>query len=277
MPRFHFRWHNISPDLLEIIANRANIHPSTADGFVATLGLEPTREFVAQHYECLVKYWLHSEPDDAVQFAQQLRAHALGNGAIVDVNHYIDSCQSDSIFVHVLHQAFLHKGQQRYDAVKLQLAHASSSAAQDDADALAHMRALVHDTLSRAINQTQLTITNDGSFAVSAGSCVVHINLHITPRIVRIHAALVVGVRASPALFESLNSINSQLPMGRMFFQDGAIYIESSLFEATLTETSLVTVVRHIAHLADLHDDRLQHAFGGKLIREIPPHDQIDA
>ncbi|MFM7677884.1 MAG: T3SS (YopN, CesT) and YbjN peptide-binding chaperone 1 [Roseiflexaceae bacterium] len=277
MPRFHFRWHNISPDLLEIIANCADIHPPTTAALMAALGPVPPHDFVERHYECFVNYWLLSEPDDAAQFAQQLRTHALGDCTIIDPNQYIMSCQSDPLFGQLLHQAFVVKGQQRYDAVKLQTPPAAAASAQTEADAFAQMYALVHDTLRDAIDTTQLAITNDGAFAVNAGSCVVHINLHVTPRVVRIHAALVVDVGASPALFESLNSINSQLPMGRMFFQDGAIYIESSLFESTLTAKSLVTVVSHIAYLADLHDDRLRHAFGGKLIREIPPHDQIDA
>ncbi|MCE2849658.1 MAG: T3SS (YopN, CesT) and YbjN peptide-binding chaperone 1 [Roseiflexaceae bacterium] len=277
MPRFYFRWHNISPDLLEIIAGCANIHPPTTDALMAALGPVPALDFVERHCTCFVNYWLHSEPDDAAKFAQQLRANALGDHTIVDPNQYIISCQPDPLFVQLLHQAFVTKGQQRYDAVKLQVSPASAHSAQSDAEALAYMYALVHDALRHAIHNTQLVITKDGTFTVSAGSCVVHINLQVTPRVVRIHAALVVGVCASPALFESLNSINCELPMGRMFFQDGAIYIESSLFESALTEKSLISVVSQIAYLADLHDDRLQHAFGGKLIREIPPHDQIDA
>lgn len=277
MPRFHFRWHNISPDLIEIIANCANIHPPTADALIAAHGPVPSPAFVERHCACFVTYWLHNEPDAAATFVQQLRAHALGDCTLIDPNEYITSCQTDPRFVQLLHQAFIAKGQQCYDAVKLQAASTPTGAAHSDADAHAQMYALVHDTLRRAIHVTQLAITKDGAFAVSAGSCIVRVNLLVNPLVVRIHAELVGGVDASPALFESLNSINSQLPMGRMFFQDEAIYIESSLFESTLNETSLISVVSHIAYLADLHDDRLQHAFGGKLNREIPPHDQIDA
>lgn len=283
MPRFHFRWHHISPDLLEIIAEHANIHPPTAAAFEAKVGPEPSVAFVADVKMRLLKYWLSREPADAALFAQMLRTHGLGNMRITHPAKYIASCQMAPQYDALLHQAFVIKGQQPYDTVKIPRTApmpptvATPALPRADATAIAHMYTLVHDTLHQHLPASLLTLTSDGAFAIIAGSCIVHVNVHVTPQVVRIHAALVVGVPASPALFESLNSINSQLPMGRMFYHDGTIYIESSLVEATLTEKSLMSVVSHIAVLADSHDDRLQHTFGGKLIREIAPKDQIDA
>lgn len=279
MPRFQFRWHHFSPDLLEIIAEHANIRPPTAAAFESHVGPEPSVAFVANVKSRILAYWLHSEPSVVALFVQMLRTHGLGNLRIKNPAKYVASCQVAPQFDALLHQVFVTKGQQPYDTVKIPrtATMAPTALPHADATAIAQMYTLVHDTLHHHLPPTLLTLTSDGAFAIIAGSCIVHVNVQVTPRVVRIHAALVVGVTASPALYESLNSINSQLPMGRMFYHDGTIYIESSLVEATLTEKSLMSVVSHIAGLADSYDDRLQHTFGGKLIREIAPKDQIDA
>lgn len=284
MPRIHFRWENINADLREIIASVAGLPNDAPATFDAAFGKRPTATFIKTFWSVLLQYWLAHEPSDAHVIAEAMRASSLGNLQLTDDLAYIQSCVTADAFIAFILNAFIAKGQQSAESIPLPPRSFTSapvfshhiSMARAKLDPLVMMHNFVAETLKRYCDPSTLAITSDGEFMIAAGSCTVHINVQPTPFVVRVHAAMLTNVTPSPALYESLNSINIQLPIGRVFFEQGTIYVESSLLDATLNEESLMSSVQNIAFIADFHDDRLQHAFGGKLMRDVPSEDQID-
>lgn len=284
MPRIQFHWHNIQCDLREIIAAKASMPADTPEAFVKRFGKRPDEDFVKECWPALFEFWLSCEDADAMACAHLLSAAGYGNRHIQHTCDYILSCVTAPGFHSIILQVFLAKGQQPRDGVRLPAtlhAHHIAEAPPHHAALSTHpplpqLRRSVAGMLQQHYAPAQLSETPDGELLIVAGSCTVRITVQAPPLIVRVHAALVTGVVVSDALLESLNSINSVLPLGRIFYQDETVYLESSLLDATFTETAVMTAVKNIAYIADFYDDRLQHAFGGKRMRDGLSADHID-
>lgn len=284
MPRIQFHWQYISGDLREIIANAMGLPSEAPAAFEARFGKRPTVRFVAECWPYLYNYWVAIDIDDARAIAHTLRDARYGNLQLTDVLEYINSCVTADKFTTIILNAFLVKGEQPSDSVRLP----TPAFAREPVYTKKLQRALatqdpfvifhgyIADILRTHCAPSQLTMSDDGEFMIAAGSSMVHVHLQSSPLIVRVHAILVTDITPSLALYESLNSINIELPIGRMFYQNSNILIESSLLDSTFNDVSLINIVNNVAHIADFYDDRLQHTFGGTLSRIIPSKDQID-
>ena len=106
----------------------------------------------------------------------------------------------------------------------------------------------------------------EGDYPVRAGSAKYYVRLEDEkhPPVVRVYAQILVGVAASPKLYETLNAVNGHIEFARMFHQDETVFAATELTAANLDHGELATSCRSIAALADHYDDLFKSTFGGR-------------
>ena len=127
------------------------------------------------------------------------------------------------------------------------------------------LRARIEEMLKAHTGADELATDEDGDWAVRSGSARYYVRLtDDDPPVVIVYAEILVGVTATPKLYETLNAVNGYIRFGRMFHQGDAVLASTELAAETMDADELATACRSIAGLADHYDDLFQAEFGGR-------------
>src|SRR5689334_12158768 len=112
---------------------------------------------------------------------------------------------------------------------------------------------------------TDLVTDDEGDYPVRAGSAKYYVSLDgdSDPATVRVYAQILVGVSATPALYETLNTVNGHITFGRMFHRGETVFASTELVAETMDPEELAQSCRSISELADEYDDLFEAEFGG--------------
>src|SRR3954453_4161786 len=127
------------------------------------------------------------------------------------------------------------------------------------------LRARVEAMVKQHTGADELVTDEEGDWAVRSGSARYYVRLtDDDPPIVVVYAEILVGVTATPKLYETLNAVNGYITFGRMFHQGEAVLVSTELLAATMNADEVAAACRSIAELADRYDDLFQAEFGGR-------------
>jgi hypothetical protein len=85
------------------------------------------------------------------------------------------------------------------------------------------------------------------------------------PALVRIWSPLLADIAKTSDLLDVLNGLTGELGVGRFFWTDSVVILETTLLADTLDELKLGAAIKLIGQLADSYDDELARRFGGRL------------
>ena len=127
------------------------------------------------------------------------------------------------------------------------------------------LRHRLEEMLKDHLGVTGLVTDDEGDYPVRAGSAKYYVRLEDTaePPTIHVYAQILIGVSASPNLYETLNAVNSHITFGRMFHQGETVFASTELVAETMDPEDLSQSCRSIAALADQYDDLFQAEFGG--------------
>jgi hypothetical protein len=85
------------------------------------------------------------------------------------------------------------------------------------------------------------------------------------PALVRIWSPVLADVPKTAGLLDVLNDLTGDLGVGRFFWTDSWVILETTLLADTLDELKLRAGIKLIGQIADRYDDELARRFGGRL------------
>lgn len=284
MPRFRFQWHHIPLHLREILAASAHLPGVESEHFVKKFGKRPNLEFIKQQWPLLLDHWLPYDVAASARIALSLRQHDLGDPAIADDIAYLRSCRNTQRLREVVLLEFITFGENDTHATTTaphpsspsQVADGTESDAGDAVDSIDILRGKILHLLQKSFREMSILVQDDGDIAMTSGSSMVFLSVVPDPFLVRIYAVLLKHISPTPQLYETLNHINHQLQIGRIFAIDNVVVLESAVFPIALTEPVLLHTIAYIAGVADEYDDRLQRSFGGEIWGTTHAGDMID-
>lgn len=284
MPRFRFQWQHISHYLREILASSAELTGVDAEHFVKKFGKRPTLEFIKQQWPILLDHWLVHDVPASARIALALRQHELGDPTVADDIAYLHTCRNTQRLREIVLLEFITLGEQPAlpstppAASAVSPTHAASptpaeSSSHDPIDVLRHNLVTL---LQKNFPTIPLIVHDDGDVSMTVGSSMLFLSIVPDPLLVRVYAVLLKGVTPTPALYETLNHINHQLQIGRIFAIEQVVVLESAVLSFALSEQMLLHTIAYIATVADEYDDRLQRSFGGEIWGTSVAGDMID-
>jgi hypothetical protein len=284
MPRFRFQWEHIPLQLREILAASAHLPGNEPEHFVKKFGKRPTLEFVKQQWPLLLDHWLAYDVAASARIALALRQHELGDPAIADDIAYLHSCRNTQRLREVVLLEFITFGENdtRTPTSRPAPTHQSQSMQTDAphpgdiADSIDVIRGKILQLLQKSFRDVPIDVQDDGDIAMTVGSSMLFLSVVPDPFLVRIYAVLLKNVAPTPQLYETLNHINHQLQIGRIFTIENVVVLESAVFPHALNEPALLHTIMYIAMVADEYDDRLQRSFGGEIWGITDAGDMID-
>src|SRR3954453_15024806 len=127
------------------------------------------------------------------------------------------------------------------------------------------LRARVEAMVKQHTGADELVTDEEGDWAVRSGSARYYVPLtDDAPPIVVVYAEILVGVTATPKLYETLNAVNGYITFGRMFHQGEPVLAWGELVAPPPDREERAAPCRSIAELADHYDDLFQRDFGGQ-------------
>jgi hypothetical protein len=126
------------------------------------------------------------------------------------------------------------------------------------------VRAYVETLLERLTGQDRVESDNDGDYPVRFRSALYYVRLigDVDP-VLQVFATAVAGVEPTPALYERLNVINTNIRFARAFFVRGQVLVESDLVGQTVDKEEFEEACNAVATITDHYGPRLAEEFGG--------------
>lgn len=283
MPRFRFQWQHIPVYLREVLAASAQLPGVDAEHFVKKFGKRPTLDFIKQQWSLLLDHWLVHDMAACARIALALRQHDLGDPSVADDIAYLHTCRNTQRLREVVLLEFITFGEHPAQAAPATAgappvpapssASPAAPAGHDPIEVLRHNLVML---LQKNFPAVPLTIHDDGDVSMTVGSSMMFLSIVPDPLLVRVYAVLLKNITPSPELYETLNHINHQLQIGRMFAIENVVVLESAVLPFALTEQVLLHTIAYIATVADEYDNRLQQSFGGEVWGTTPAGDMID-
>jgi hypothetical protein len=127
---------------------------------------------------------------------------------------------------------------------------------------------MVHSHIQRII-QDDLEICEvvrdaDGDYPFRHGTAAYYVRVVAgEPVIVQIFSLAVRGVRKSARLLDELNSVNARLNLGRIFWRDGYVAVETTLLAESLDRASLSRACTAVGAVADEVGSMIATVYGG--------------
>lgn len=280
MPRFRFQWQHIPSHLREILAASAHLPSAEPEYFIKKFGKRPTLEFIRQEWPLLLDHWLTHDVAASARIALALRQHDLGDPAVADDIAYLHTCRNTQRLREVVLLEFITYGENPVDVPSVDtvppppVAHPPPPAPQHDP--IEVLRHNLVQLLQKNFPTVPLSLHDDGDISMNVGSSMLFLSIIPDPLLVRVYAVLLKNIPATPNLYETLNHINHQLQIGRIFAIDNVVVLESAVLPFALSEPVLVQTITYIANVADDYDDRLQRSFGGDVWGITDAGDVID-
>jgi hypothetical protein len=85
------------------------------------------------------------------------------------------------------------------------------------------------------------------------------------PALVRVWSPLLADVPKTAALLDVLNGLTGDLGVGRFYWTDSIVILETTLLADTLDDLKLFAAMKLIGQVADRYNDELARRFGGRL------------
>ena len=85
-----------------------------------------------------------------------------------------------------------------------------------------------------------------------------------SPPVVKVFSALLKEVPKTTNLLDHLNTLNSRIAVGRVYWDGGLIMLETTLLAETLRQFELEASVSAVSDFAGDYAPRLQDAYGGQ-------------
>jgi hypothetical protein len=101
-------------------------------------------------------------------------------------------------------------------------------------------------------------------FAYGGATLVVRVGEAYAAPSVSITAPLVRGVEKTTELLETLNRLNEQAGIGRLYWTDGVVALAETLLAETVDADKLMGTIFVLGRLADTHQNDLRKRFGGR-------------
>lgn len=283
MPRFRFQWHHISDDLREILAKNAHLDGSDVQHFVNAFGKRPSQEFVRILWPILLDHWLTYYAIHAARVALALRNHHLGDPSVIDDVSYLHTCRNTRRLREVVLREFIDFGEHPAH-IEFSTSNRSLKPQSEGTSVQSNAEVSPVDVLRRHVYlliqthfpKNHTTRTADGSVLMAYGSSVLCVSIASDPITVRVSANLLTQVVPTAQLYETLNHINHELPLGRMYAVNNLVVLEASIPPIAIEEKMLLYTIANLAHIADIYDDRLQRSFGGDVSGIAVAGDVID-
>jgi hypothetical protein len=301
MPRYRFNWANLPADLLSDLATDLRLEGDPPEALRSWYGARPKHEFVQDAWQTLLRSWLGGDPVWARHVAKRLRTRNLGDTSLRQDVAYLQSVRNTSGMRQGVLDIFIEYGEQTSgDRAVLMSVHGSADTPADAPSSettppcVAASPQVVNDTAPEDEEPAggdsllefvasvladllgQVHFDADGDFVVPYGSAVAYVRVLNEPPAVRLFAVLLSDVPASPRVLEVINSINTQLLLGRLVYLQGAVVLEHTLLPMGLSADEVSVTLRMIASAADNYDDLLQRAIGGSLAGHQPAEDEIE-
>ncbi|MFZ9859238.1 MAG: T3SS (YopN, CesT) and YbjN peptide-binding chaperone 1 [Roseiflexaceae bacterium] len=280
MPRFRFQWQHIPIHLREILAASAHLTGTEPEHFIKKFGKRPTLEFIRQEWPLLLDHWLTHDVLASARIALALRQHDLGDPAIADDIAYLHTCRNTQRLREIVLLEFITYGENPVDVSRVDsdstapVAHSSTPPTQQDP--IEVLRHNLVQLLQKNFPTVSLSIHDDGDVSMTVGSSMLFLSIVPDPLLVRVYAVLLKNIPPTPELYETLNHVNHQLQIGRIFAIDNVVVLESAVLPFSLSEPVLLHTIAYIANVADEYDDRLQRSFGGDVWGITDAGDVID-
>lgn len=127
------------------------------------------------------------------------------------------------------------------------------------------VRAYVESLLERLIGAEKVTPDHDGDYPVRYKSALYFVRLigDVDP-VVQVFSRAVTAITPTPALYERLNEINTNIRFARIFFVEGQVLVESDLVGQTVDAEEFDEAVGAVATITDHFGPLLAQEFGGK-------------
>lgn len=287
MPRFRFQWQHIPLHLREVLATSAQLPSADAEHFIKKFGKRPTLEFIRQEWPILLDHWLVHDVPASARIALALRQHDLGDPTVADDIAYLHTCRNTQRLREVVLLEFITFGEHathpqpnttpsQPPAVNDAGANSTTASAKGAADPIDVLRHNMLVLLQKNFQGVPVTVLEDGDITMTVGSSMLFLTVVPDPLLVRIYAILLKNIAPTPELYETLNHINHQLQIGRIFAIENVVVLESAVLPFALTEPMLLHTIAYIATVADEYDDRLQRSFGGEIWGATDAGDMID-
>jgi len=283
MPRFRFQWQYIPQQLREILAASTQLASAEPEHFIKKFGKRPTLEFIRQQWPILLDHWLVRDVAAAARIALALRQHDLGDPAVADDIAYLHTCRNTQRLREVVLLEFITFGENAIHPEVPRLATQIPSNISTEAtttigapDPIDVLRQNMVMLLQKNFRDVPIQIHDDGDVSMTVGSSMLFLSVIPDPLLVRIYAILLKNISPTPPLYETLNHINHQLQIGRIFAIENMVVLESALLPFALNEPMLLHTIGYIATVADDYDDRLQRSFGGEIWGITHAGDMID-
>ena len=84
MPRYLFKWENLSPRVLEGLTSSLPTDSDRISHLKATFGVRPKTDFIRSSWKLLLECWFEDYPASFGKVVSRLRELNLGNSDIVD-------------------------------------------------------------------------------------------------------------------------------------------------------------------------------------------------
>ena len=284
MPRFRFQWANIPAALRSELARHLKLPSNNPDTFQLVYGMRPKTEFVQRAWNVLLETWLFHDEPAALRIATALRARDIGDPSIDHELQYLQSCRNSAGLRQVVLAEFITLGEVTPDQIPAPPHHPvvkptppqPNDSTQQRADPLAHLLATVTAVLKSNDSTKDVFMTEEGDLQIPFGSSKVFLTMNAEPLGIRVFAVVLQQIQPTPALYETLNHININLPCGRIFALNDYVVMESSIPIEAFSPAHLVGTIETVGFIADTLDDRLMATFGGKMQTSQAPEDTID-
>jgi hypothetical protein len=125
------------------------------------------------------------------------------------------------------------------------------------------VRLVVSEMLARPVDE--LPVDADGDIAIRSGSAMVFVRISDEPSLVDVSSPVLTEVTATQRLYERLSALTKEMPIGRLYVEEGTVWASVGVFGTDFQPTHLHTAIKVMTGLADVLDDRLQGDFGGKV------------
>jgi hypothetical protein len=277
MARYRFNWENLPARLLRAVADDLQLDGPPAAALRKAYGARPKATFVADTWPILLKVWLPRAKEARLAIVEELQSRMLGNWDVktrsaADQLAYLRSCRnSTALRQTVLTQLILAGEADLAPVPKAKPAPPdsprprieTSDTHRTDKKSLTEF---VDQALRSILGVSELQRDDDGDGPIRAGSsvCYVHVDEHDDePSRVVLICPLVNGVDHSPDLLASLNEINLQLVLGRVFLNESHVVLEAELLADTLSPQELNWALDLAKSAADYFDTKLVARFGG--------------
>jgi len=126
------------------------------------------------------------------------------------------------------------------------------------------VRPAVERLVTELLGTVDLAVDEDGDVAVRWDRVLLFIRpLDREPPRLRIECPMLHGVVPTPRILDEINRLDTQIPDGRMYWDDGQVVVATEVVAETTHRGELEGACRAIAGIADRFDARLREAVVG--------------